>query len=141
MAGLMAGLVAAMLAAPGAALERLAPPNIAMPTPHGLVFEQMTLAPMRHADGRACWTLELHYASVLWAKATTDEGRQRVATELESDMDAIFGETRRAVVALSGSEMLPEVGAVLISIDEPGGRMHPHGAFTERSYYIGGDCR
>ncbi len=132
---------AALLAWPGAAFEKLAPPEVATATPHGLIFEEMSLSMLRHGDGRTCWTLHLEYASPIWGKATTDEGRRQVATELESDMDAIFGETRKAVVALSASKVLPEIGSVFISVDEPGGRSHPHGAFTERAYHIGGGCR
>jgi hypothetical protein len=123
------------------AFEKLQPPEVATATPHGVIFEQATLAPIRHANGRTCWTLHLEYASRLWEGAATDEAKQRVATQLESDMDAIFGGTRRAVQEMSRAGVLPEVGAVFISVDEPGGRSHPHGAFTERAYFIGGDCK
>ena len=135
----VAGLT--LIAGPGAAFEKLIAPEVATATPHGVTFEQATLAPIRHANGRTCWTLHLEYASRLWENAATDEAKQRVATQLESDMDAIFGDTRRAVIAMSDSDVMPEVGAIFISIDEPGGRSHPHGAFTERAYFIGGGCK
>jgi len=131
-----------MMAAPGLAFERLAPPEVATATPHGLFFEAMTFAPYRHANGRQCWTLHLEYSTYLWESASTDEARQRVATELESDMDAIFGQTRKAVIAMNNAnKVLPEVGAVFISVDAPGGMTHPHGDFTERAYFIGGGCK
>lgn len=135
----VAGTVA--LAGPGAAFEKLMAPEVATATPHGVIFEQATLAPIRHANGKECWTLHLEYASRLWEGAATDAAKQRVATQLESDMDAIFGGTRRAVADMNASRVLPEVGAVFISVDQPGGRSHPHGAFTERAYFIGGACK
>lgn len=134
--------VLAALAGPGLAFEKIAPPQTAMPTPHGLIFEQMTLAPIRHANGRECWTLHLEYSSRLWESAAdTDQARRRVATQLESDIDKVFGDTRRAVVTIGETGVLPEVGAIFVSVDEPGGGPHPYGRFTERAYYIGGGCR
>lgn len=135
-------LALALFTSSTAAFEKVAPPEIAVPTPNGLIFEEMTLSNMRHPNGRECWTLHMNYASRLWETAEdNDWDRQRVATLLVSDIEAVFGQTRKAVVAIGESGLLPEVGAITVTVDQPGGRAHPNGHFTERTYFIGGDCR